>query len=505
MAELAKANAELGQEVSERKRVKAARQESEEWFRSAFDHAAIGMAFMELDGRWLQVNRSFCEIVGYGERELLATTLQTITHPDDLRSNLDHIRQLLTGELHSYKLEKRFIHKLGHPVWVLVSVSLVRGPQRQPLYFIGQIQDITERKRAEEVLRESEERYRVLFENANDAIVTNTLEGIVTSVNRGLETMLGWTREELLGQHYRQFVTPASAALGEERTRRVLAGERLSSIFEAEMVRKDGSVVPVEARTRMIRDREGKLIGIQGIHRDISARKALEQQHADFLAMLTHDIRNPLGVILGYTEMLLEEAQDLLGRIRGNALTVHSLVTNYLDFARIEAEQLTLTKKLLQLNDLLLRVGQQYEAEAQRLHLTLDIQLQPDLPVIEADAVALERVFTNLLHNALKFTSKRGRVTIHSARGDGEVVAAITDTGPGLAPGEIPLLFEKYRRAERTKHQAGTGLGLFIAKSVVEAHKGRIAVDSTLGVGTCFSVFLPAAGKGQAAPDADSE
>jgi two-component system sensor histidine kinase/response regulator len=359
--------------------------------------------------------------------------------------------------------------------------------------------EIAERERVEEALRESEERYRNLFENANDAIVTFTLEGTVTSVNRGLEAMLGWSREELIGQHYRKFVTPASVVLGQERTRRFLAGERLPSIFEGEQVRKDGSVVPVEVRTRAIRDREGRPIGLQGIYRDISARKALERQRADFLAMLTHDIRNPLSVILGYTEMLREGAreqgdrrgEDLLNRIESSALTIHSLVSNYLDLSKIEAGQLNLAKRSLALNDILSRVGRQYESESHRRHLTLEIHLQKELPRIEGDPVALERVFANLLHNGLKFTPERGRVTIISAQQNREVMAAISDTGPGMAAAEIPLLFEKYWRAEHTKPQEGAGLGLFIVKALVEAHSGRVEVASTPGVGTCFSVFLP--------------
>jgi len=359
--------------------------------------------------------------------------------------------------------------------------------------------EIAECKRVEESLRKSEERYRNLFENANDAIVTFTLEGTVTSVNRGLEVMLGWSREELIGQHYRKFVTPASAALGEERTRRFLAGERVSSIFEGEQVRKDGSVIPVEVRTRAIRDREGRLIGFQGIYRDMSPRKALEQQRADFLAMLTHDIRNPLSVILGYTEMLGESAreqgdhwgEDLLGRIESSALTVHSLVTNYLDLSKIEAGQLHLAKRSLAINDILSRVGRQYESESRRRRLTLEIHLQEELPFIEGDPAALERVFANLLHNGLKFTPEQGRVAIASAQRDGEVIATVSDTGPGIATAEIPMLFEKYWQAEDTKQQQGTGLGLYIVKTLVEAHGGRIEVESTPGVRTCFSVFLP--------------
>src|SRR5262245_59286711 len=187
---------------------------------------------------------------------------------------------------------------------------------------------------------------------------------------------------------------------------------------------------------------------------------------------------------------------DVLSRIESSALTVHSLVTNYLDLSKIEAGQLTLTKQAVVINDVLSRVGRQYESESRRQRLTLELHLQQGLPPITGDPGALERVFANLLHNGLKFTPQQGRVTVTSARQNGEVVAAIRDTGSGMAAAEIPTLFEKYRQAEHPKRSQGTGLGLFIVKMLVEAHGGRIEVESTPGVGSCFSVFLPVAAPG---------
>ncbi|MGD1912938.1 MAG: PAS domain S-box protein [Rivularia sp. (in: cyanobacteria)] len=127
--------------------------ESEELFRLAFKDAAIGMALVAPDGRWLKVNRALCEIVGYSESELLKTTFQEITHPDDLETDLGYVHQMLVGEIRTYQMEKRYFHSSGYIVWILLSVSLVRDKQQQPLYFISQIQDITLRKQAEARLK----------------------------------------------------------------------------------------------------------------------------------------------------------------------------------------------------------------------------------------------------------------------------------------------------------------------------------------------------------------
>ena len=149
-------------DISDRKQAEEALRESEERFRSAFDYASIGMALVGLDGRWLKVNPAMSEILGYSEQEFLELTFQAITHPDDLQTNLNYAQQLLRGEIRSYEMQKRYFHKLGHEVWTLLSVSLMRDTNSQPLYFISQVQDISDayselrlRKQAEAALRQA--------------------------------------------------------------------------------------------------------------------------------------------------------------------------------------------------------------------------------------------------------------------------------------------------------------------------------------------------------------
>jgi PAS domain S-box-containing protein len=262
-------------DITERKLAEAALQENETKFRSAFDHSAIGMALVSPEGHWLQVNHSICEILGYSEQELLLIDFQTVTHPDDLEADLHHLQQMLDGEINSYQMEKRYIHKLGHVVWATLSVSLVRDVHDAPLYFISQIQDITERKRAVEALRHSEERYRELFENANDLIYTHDLAGNFTSLNKAGERITGYTRDEAMQMSIAQVVVPEHL----ERARQMIArkaAEDVSTVYELDIEAKDGRRVALELSTRLIYS-EGQPAGVQGIGRNITERKRAEE------------------------------------------------------------------------------------------------------------------------------------------------------------------------------------------------------------------------------------
>jgi PAS domain S-box-containing protein len=180
------------EDITARKQAEEALRESEERFRTAYEYAAIGMALVGLDGRWLQANRALCDFIGYTEQELLATTFQAITHPDDLELDLANVRALLAGEILSYQMEKRYFHKHGATIWVLLSVSLVRDAQLQPSYFVSQIQDITERKRDDRVLRQTTAFIQLFQEVAVAANQATSLDqALQTAVNQ-ICTHIGW-------------------------------------------------------------------------------------------------------------------------------------------------------------------------------------------------------------------------------------------------------------------------------------------------------------------------
>jgi signal transduction histidine kinase len=236
---------------------------------------------------------------------------------------------------------------------------------------------------------------------------------------------------------------------------------------------------------------------IVGIFRDVSDKAALEQLRADFLSMITHDIKVPLTVILGYTEMLTDPEPppgqippDILSRIRESGQTINALVCNFVDLSRIEAGRLTLDPRPFDVREMLAHAVEHYDWTARRKGIALALEGEP-LPHILADEAQLERVVANLLGNAIKYTASGGRVTITTERTGARVAIAFRDTGRGIPPEEVPHLFEKYRRVREAKRTEGTGLGLFIAKTIMDAHGGDIRVESTPGVGSTFTLLLP--------------
>jgi PAS domain S-box-containing protein len=264
------------QDVIERRQTEDALRESQERFSSAFKDAAIGMALVGTDGKWLQVNPALCALVGYTEHELLATTFQAITHPDDLDADLAFVQQMLAGEIPTYHMEKRYFHKQGHIVWILLSASLVRDPFGQPLYFIGQIQDITERKQVQEKLRESEARFRAILDNSPTKIFLKDTEGRYLLVNRQFERMFHLDQKTIVGKTDVEIFPPKQAAAFQANDRKVVqAGVPLQ--FEEEVLLDDGPHTSLVFKFPL-RTMDGTLYGIGGITTDITERKQEEEE-----------------------------------------------------------------------------------------------------------------------------------------------------------------------------------------------------------------------------------
>jgi diguanylate cyclase (GGDEF)-like protein/PAS domain S-box-containing protein len=271
LTQLITVNQELEREITERQRVEEALRESNERFRSAFDSAAIGMALTAIDGQWLQVNRSLCEITGYSKEELLSTTFPAITHPDDVELSLNYSNQLLNGEVRYCNFEKRYIHKRGHVVWVLLSASLVRDVHGVPLYFIVQVLDITERKLVEETLKQQ----ACIFENISDSIIITDLSGNIIDCNNAAERMFGYARVRSLGTTQEVLhKSENSAVVAEKIIERTLDTGRWTG--EISFTRKDGTEGVCEKVVVPLYNEQGQPTATIEVNRDITERKQTE-------------------------------------------------------------------------------------------------------------------------------------------------------------------------------------------------------------------------------------
>ncbi len=251
--------------------------QSESRLRSLFEHGEDLIVACRLDGTILNVNRAIEKTLGWSRDELIGQNISLIVTPASVELGQERVRRALAGEKLAKIFELEAIRRDGTLVPAEGWAHFIRDAAGRPIEHLGVFRDVTERRRGEEAIRESEARYRSLFDNANDSILTFTLEGVVTSVNRAYERLTDWTRDELIGLNWDVLIAPVDRERMADRTRRALAGEKLSSQFEVRTLCKDGRVVPLEGRTRMQRDLDGRPTGFQGIYRDITERKQAEE------------------------------------------------------------------------------------------------------------------------------------------------------------------------------------------------------------------------------------
>ncbi|NJL89734.1 MAG: PAS domain S-box protein [Coleofasciculaceae cyanobacterium SM2_1_6] len=496
--------------VSDRKRIELALQTREEEFRHAFEDASIGIAIISIDGYLLRVNAFLCKILGYSSAELLTLNFRDITYPEDLEADTINVHKVSTGEMYTYQAEKRYIHKQGHIIWVLVNCSLVRDSQGNPLHFISQIQDITDRKEAQKTL----EFQSVIMNNmAGGVCVITASDLIIVYTNPKFEEMFGYLPGELIGHpvgilnYVETQVTPKESVMDivEQLDRN---GEAKYKVHNR---RKDGTPFWSRVQTSKFEHPEYGTVYV-GIQYDITelrlaeenlrkakeAAEAANQAKGTFLANMSHELRSPLNAILGFSQ-LMQHTPNLPAEHYENAKIIYrsgnyllSLINNILDLSKIEANKTTLNIQEFNLDYLLDDLKSMLQLRADNAGIALIFECSPEVPTnICTDEIKLQQILINLLGNALKFTQQGSivlQVTCSSpAASEITLFFRIQDTGVGIAPEELPKIFEAFNQAEagRKIHQ-GTGLGLTISRQFVQLLGGEITVTSELGRGTTF-------------------
>ncbi|MGE0680329.1 MAG: PAS domain S-box protein [Candidatus Binatia bacterium] len=276
-----------GRDISDIKQTEKELRESEERFRQAFMHSAIGIGLVSPKGGWLKVNPALCRLTGYAEKQLLKTKFQALTHPDDLAKDLRIARQLLSGKIRSTEWEKRYIHKRGHEIWVSISVSLLRDELKTPLYFITQIQDITERKQTVDQLQLMSK----VFKDSSDPILIEDLSGCITDLNKAAEQCYGWKRAQLLGQSIKVIIPPEHHEQTDKLLDRCKQGETVRDTETARWT-KAHQKFPVLVTLSRLMNSAGETVAVASIVKDISALKKVEAtlQKKDSLLQLLQEI-----------------------------------------------------------------------------------------------------------------------------------------------------------------------------------------------------------------------
>lgn len=376
-------------DITDRKKSEEVLRESQVRFSSAFEHAAIGMALVSLEGVWMKVNRSICRLLGYDKEELTQMTFQDITYPGDLDLSLNYLTKMLGGEIRTYTFEKRYFHKTGKLVWVLLNVSLVRSREGEPMYFISQLEDISGKKQAEQ-----ERIARQAAEEANKA-------------------------------------------------------------------------------------------------------KSL------FLANMSHEIRTPLNSIIGFADLLYAsfeggKAKSQVDSIRRSGRHLLQIINDILDLSKIEADRMELQPEHVVFEHLVKELEVMFRQRAAEKNISFFVEFEQAIPaILWIDEVRMRQILFNLLGNAIKFTTEGAVTLTFNQVIEGaetlRLIMTVEDTGIGIPEDQLERIFEPFTQEEGQmgKRFEGTGLGLSITQRLVSMMKGNISVRSELGKGSAFRVEIP--------------
>lgn len=510
----------LGEDVSLRKRAEQEWRESEKRFRAYFERSMVGMATTSPEKGWLDVNDALCESLGYTREELAGMTWAELTHPEDLPPDAALFNRVLKGEIDGYAMDKRFIHKDGHIVFTRLAVRCVRKEDGNVDYFVALVENITERKRAEISLAESEQNFRIVFENAVVGIARVSTEGRFLQINQEFCRIIGYSQEEVLSKRmgFQQITYPEDIESDMASVKRLLDGEDSHYTMEKRYIRKDGLVVWVLLSVYLLRDASGAPLYFISAVQDISRQKADESalkkaRHlaeaantakSMFLATMSHEIRTPMNGILGLVQLALEQplssrVRDYLKKINDSSGSLLNILNDILDYSKIEAGILSIEARPFNLDALLEDARNLFSLRAEEKGLEFSITVADNVPRrLVSDELRLRQVLMNLLSNAIKFT-ERGKVSLEVTfrgmeRSKARLLFRVSDTGIGMSEDAIAKLFHPFTQADSsiTRRFGGTGLGLAISGRILRLLGTECRVESSPGDGSVFSFELDA-------------
>lgn len=501
-------------DITRQKKVESDLRESEVRFRRSFEDSGIGMAIVSLDGRFLQVNNSLLEMLGYEPDVLVGARFQDITHPEDLAEDLDYYEKTLNGTLNNYVMEKRYLDAQGNAVWGRLNVSIVRDQAGKPIHFIAQIENLAEKKQFGERINEANDRLELATRASGIGIWDFEVKSGKLIWDEQMFALFGVDAESFEGRFgdWEKAVHPDDSREAIDAVQRALNGtQELNTSFR--IVKKDGEIRHLSAFAMVQRDENGEAVRLVGMNCDVTeqveqkqkllvlAEQAEEASRSKslFLANMSHEIRTPMNGVIGMTSLLLDseglssEQRRYAEVIQSSGESLLALINDILDFSKVEAGKLNLEILDFKLREVLEDFNTLLWQRANQKNLEFVCsadRLVPDR--LRGDPSRLRQILLNLAGNAIKFT-ERGRVEVKVSlvkRDDSQTTLRFTvsDTGIGIGADKHGSLFNEFTQADSstTRLFGGTGLGLAISKQLVGMMHGEIGVSSEQGVGSEF-------------------
>ena len=426
------------------------------------------------------------------------------------------------------------IRKDGSRFWANVVITALRNEQGELTGFAKVTRDLTERREAEDALRESEERFRLIVEGVRDyAIFMLDPSGRVATWNAGAERLQGYRAKEIIGSHFSKFYPAADVAAGKPERELEVAAEVGKYEEDGWRIRKDGATFWANVLITALHDPTGKPLGFVAVTRDLTERRAAERRASDaaakamaeeaarraadearsradeansaksqFLAAMSHELRTPLNAIGGYTDLIsmglagpvTSQQMEHLARIKRSQEHLLGIINDILNFSRVEAGQLSYDLGPLAVREVVHTVMLMIAPQAQAKGLRLTDALCEEELTAWADRAKVDQVLLNLVSNAVKFTPRGGEIGVScTAYGAGRIAIRVRDNGCGIPTSQLDSIFEPFVQVGRslTETREGTGLGLAISRDLARAMRGDIVVTSTIDVGSEFTLLLP--------------
>ena len=495
---------------------------SEETFRGSFEHAAIGMATLDTEGRWLEMNNRVCEMVGYTPAELRQLSFKDITHPDDLDLDLKLLDELVDGKRDYYHMDKRYFHKSGRIVYIHLSVSLVRDDNNNPLFFVSQITDITKQKIAEEKMEKALAEMEALLEASTQvSIISIKPDGIITAFNKGAENLLGYSREEMIGKQTPAVIHSKKQMKARSREFEVEYGEKFEGVelFKAMAKknpfdtrewlykRKNGTIFPVQLTITAIKDGQD-IIGYLGVATNISELKTAQKELSSILELtkdqndrlknfahiVSHNLRSHsgnFGMLLNlFVEEYPDKKDDQIMEMLHKASENLKETIEHLNEVTVINTAVSETLIEINLREEITKAVNSVSALIAEANLEVINDVPEDCSILGINAY-MESILLNFTTNAIKYRSLDResfvKFSIQPKRKYTQLI--IEDNGLGIdLKRHRQKLFGMYKTFHN--HKDSRGVGLFITKNQIEAMGGKIAVESTVDKGTKFIINL---------------